>query len=399
MRAFARGCVDLLIAHGVGLTVLVSCGFVGRRAEAQRLWFADSARRLYEWGDWVAEAWLEMLPPWWRGWACGMAFAACLVETAAFFERAAPRRQTALGTRPAAAPWSRAGRGGGTPGDPRVARDDAWAAVLRDACEADTRMASHLQAVQHSRARVEDVEYACNGAQLFGTLFVAPELANSQRRLPGVVLLHTAAGPRDLFLYWKAEVLAARGCCVLVADLYGDEVGGAWEDAQPFRAKLDAPHVLRDRVRAAFDVLRAQSSVDAARLAALGWCLGGRAAVNAACDEKIDGLIAVVAFHGTLRLEDLDGVADLAAAPATLVCHGADDPFIPDFELFNDAMRAKGADYDVHVFSQAAHGFTNPAQAFNGKTGFAYNDRAAHRAWVLAEHHLSDAFAARADDA
>lgn len=43
--------------------------------------------------------------------------------------------------------------------------------------------------------------------------------------MPGVVLFHTAAGPRDLYLLYRGAQLASQGYVVLNADLYGDPDG------------------------------------------------------------------------------------------------------------------------------------------------------------------------------
>ncbi|KAJ8614283.1 hypothetical protein CTAYLR_001166 [Chrysophaeum taylorii] len=247
-------------------------------------------------------------------------------------------------------------------GGRRVARDEAWAAVFADKKLAEPRF----------------VEYGdgCVGA-LFG------DRGNNKKR--GVVLFHTAAGPRDLFLHWKASLLAAQGCAVLVADLYGDPWGQAWDPAWPGRT-LTASETRRRAVAAA-DYLRNATGVE--RFAAMGWCLGGRAAIELFKAGESSRLAAVASFHGVLD-------ADSPMLPARrrakiLVLHGDKDPFVPQLDAFRAQMREFGASVDVHAFGDASHGFTNPAQRLNEKDGFDYDERAAKIAWRLAEAHLAEA--------
>ena len=64
-------------------------------------------------------------------------------------------------------------------------------------------------------------------------------------RAPVVVLFHTAAGPRDLFVQWHAEVLRARGYGVFVADLFGDARGDGPETGADERVVAATPRPRR----------------------------------------------------------------------------------------------------------------------------------------------------------
>ena len=221
---------------------------------------------------------------------------------------------------------------------------------------------------------------------------MSPDLEARKGALPGVVLFHTAAGPRDLFLSWKAEVLAARGCCVLVADLFGDANGDGWDGAWAAapRAELRDPAVLLDRAAAAVTALRALEPVDGSKCACLGWCLGGRAAAALAAASP-EGLKAAVSFHGVFDAAVVEAAAagrKDAPSCALLILSGSDDPFVPDLDGAVAALAAAGVPYETHVYGGAKHGFTNPAQALNDNAAFAYDDKAATGAWALAEQAL-----------
>ena len=82
--------------------------------------------------------------------------------------------------------------------------------------------------------------------------------------LPLLVLFHTAAGPRDLFVYWRAELLCNLGYVVFVADQthqanatpggiedLGDGGDAAFGGYARYRPDLKAAQI-RDRLRAGF---------------------------------------------------------------------------------------------------------------------------------------------------
>ena len=88
--------------------------------------------------------------------------------------------------------------------EPRDARDDEWAALLEESRASDPRLADR------PAPRVERFTYGVDGADdrtatFYGAAFTA---ADATPR-PGVVLFHTAAGPRDRFVEWMAERLVA----------------------------------------------------------------------------------------------------------------------------------------------------------------------------------------------
>lgn len=65
---------------------------------------------------------------------------------------------------------------------------------------------------------------------------------------------------------------------------------------------------------------------------------------------------------------------------------GDADPIVPleDRVAFAQSMTAAGAAWDLHVFGGVGHSYTNPAIDSYGIPGFAYNERAARRAWAMA---------------
>lgn len=279
--------------------------------------------------------------------------------------------------------------GDGTEASPRVAADEARARVVVDAWEADPDISA-----AHSRgARFvsEPCLYGDDETKLHGRLVWAEEPGALAGRRPGVLLVHTAVGPQDLFLHWRAESLAAVGHVVLIVDCFGDAAGQAWDPAWsvPVREALAAsPGLLRRRMLSGLAALTASCRVDASRLAACGFCFGGRAVLELA-KANPDGLGLVVSFHGVV--DAAPPPADVKAVRArTLLFHGDADPFVPSSVLAAcvDQLRQLGAKFELHSYGGVRHSFTNPAQALNTNPAFMYDARAAESSWQMTKMAL-----------
>lgn len=128
-------------------------------------------------------------------------------------------------------------------------------------------------------AGVQDVTFRAGDVELRG--FYAPS-----RNRRAVLLVHGAGGDRSSLLH-EARVLAKRGYGVLSYDLPGHgESGGEIRWAEPERAS----------VRAALDWLVESGDVDAERLGALGFSLGGYVLAQVAA---VDARLAAVVLSGT----------------------------------------------------------------------------------------------------
>ncbi len=279
------------------------------------------------------------------------------------------------------------GMGAGTLESPRVAASDAQAEVLRTAWAADQELA------QHVAISAEACTYYDGDTALFGRLVWAEGKNVTDR--PGILLVHTAVGPSDLFLMWRAEALAIRGYVVLIVDCFGDDRGHGWEPAwaTPVRQALTNNRLmLARRMRLAMESLAASPLVDAQRIAALGYCFGGRAVLDLMRTNP-EGLRAVVSFHGILDAHPAaPGVHSIGAR--VLLCHADADPFVPPDALSAclGQLRELGAKWQLVSFGGGTlHGFTNPAQALNEKPQFAYDAHAARASWAAAKEFLEEA--------
>mgnify|MGYP002057442616 CR=1 FL=1 len=239
--------------------------------------------------------------------------------------------------------------------------------------------------------RVERFTYGVDGADdrtmtLYGAAFTAADAAPR----PGVVLFHTAAGPRDRSGGWRAGRRVAAGYTAVGADLYGDAWGSGWDAAWAAgpREQLKDPAVLAERALAALRCAQARPDVDAGRGGALGWCLGGRAAVTLA-SMRPAGMRAAVSFHGVFDAECLrEALQTDEPPPGLLLCHGLADPFVPAFDAAVAALVERGLPACARCARVARHGFTKPARARDAADAFVYDAVSAEAAWRRAEEEL-----------
>lgn len=198
--------------------------------------------------------------------------------------------------------------------------------------------------------------------------------------LPGVLISHAWSGRND-FECAKARALAAQGYAAFALDLYGKGVRGANAEQsgalmQPF---LDDRPRLQRRLFASLEAMHAHEAVDAARSAAIGFCFGGLCVLDLArAGAAISG---VVSFHGLLgRPGNTEGNRIQARV---LVLHGHDDPMAPVDHVadLENELTAAGADWQIHVYGNTMHSFTNP-RANDPAFGTVYDETADRRSWT-----------------
>lgn len=198
-----------------------------------------------------------------------------------------------------------------------------------------------------------------DGAQAaqFDTTVVRPETPNGA----GILLLQEIFGVGE-FLLDRAEALAALGYVVSCPDVFwriernvalahdeasmgrAFELVGAWSELDPALTATD--------LSAALTHLR---SLVLGRVAAMGYCLGGRLAYEVGVAAFPD---SVVSYYGS-------GIADRLEVAGEIQCpilfhFGDADPFIPteQAEAIRDAF-ADRADGEVIIHHDAGHAFEN----------------------------------------
>lgn len=228
-----------------------------------------------------------------------------------------------------------------------------------------------------AQVKTDTVEYKHGNVVLQGYLSYDPSLSGKR---PGILVLPDWMGVSG-YTKMRAEQLAALGYVALAGDIYGKDVhpaNGQEASAEAGKYYKDR-QLLRARTRAGLDFLAGQSRVDPSRLAVMGYCFGGGAALELARSGA--PLKAVVTFHGSLNNPNPADAKNIKGK--VLVLHGADDPFVKqdDVKSFMDEMRAAGVDWQLVQYSGAVHGFTMKASGNDNSKGMAYNESADRRSW------------------
>jgi dienelactone hydrolase len=239
--------------------------------------------------------------------------------------------------------------------------------------------------------KTDTVEYTDGETTFEG--YLSYDDATAEPR-PGVLVVHDWMG-NGPFSKQKAEDLAKLGYVGLAVDAYGKGVRPKNRDeaaAQAGKLKQDRA-LLRKRMNAALAFLRTQKTVDAKRVAVIGFCFGGMAALE--LGRAGADLAGIVSFHGSL---DTPTPADGANVKAkVLALHGADDPFVTAevVAAFEDEMRKGHVDWQLVKYGNAVHSFTNPAAGDDNTKGAAYNEKADRRSWQALRDFFGEIFAAK----
>ncbi|MEA3046826.1 MAG: hypothetical protein QOJ53_1158 [Sphingomonadales bacterium] len=232
---------------------------------------------------------------------------------------------------------------------------------------------------------LQPISYQAGGRAFTG--FLAD--GSGARPAPAVLVIHEGGGLTG-HAKERAAMLAELGHVAFAMDLFG-EPGAPLERLREIVKELRADvALLRARCAAALAVLEGHAHVDSGRLAAIGFCFGGAAAIELA--RAGAPLAAVAGFHAGV----LPGTAedDQAISGRVLLCHGAEDPVVPVAQIldFAAALSAAGIDWQVHVYGGVGHSFTNREIDAWNLPGFRYDAQADARSWAALRQLLDEVF-------
>ena len=221
---------------------------------------------------------------------------------------------------------------------------------------------------------LEAVEYADGAKPLTGWL------ARPAQQPRAAILVFPTIANCNPAIERRARMLAEAGYLALVADFYGEPVADFHHAQELGRALRGNVARYRARLVAALSALRRQEAAAGLPLAAIGYCMGGGAALELARTGA--DIVAAVSFHGLLETQRKAHPDEVRAR--LLVCHGHRDPLVPRGELakFEDEMDVARAHYHVHIYSHARHGFTDPASDTRGMDALAYDPSADRQSWA-----------------
>jgi dienelactone hydrolase len=234
----------------------------------------------------------------------------------------------------------------------------------------------------------KEVDYSDGTTTLKG--FIAYPAASEPR--PAILVVHEWWGLND-YVRMRAQKLAEMGYVAMAVDMYGEGKQATHpEDATKFMTEvMSNMETGVKRFQAARKVLASDPRVDADRIAAIGYCMGGAIVLNMA--RNGEDLDLVASFHGNLATKT--PLQEGKFKGKIFVATGAADPFVPPEQVaaLRKELDDAKADYELVEYAGAVHAFTNPA-ADQAKAKFnlplAYDAKADADSWQKLTDKLNE---------
>ena len=236
-----------------------------------------------------------------------------------------------------------------------------------------------------------EVEYTVDGARMVGNL----ALPDGVGKRPAILIAHEGNGLDD-HQKARAERFAELGYVAFALDYHGD--GLPITDPGLMMARIaalgDDPQRVEALGNAGLDVLLREPRVDAARVAAVGYCFGGTLVLELARGgADLKGVVGMHPGLTTRRPKDSRNING-----KVLVCIGSEDSLIPIEQrvAFESEMRAAGIDWTMIVHGGVQHSFTHPRSGQAGLPGLAYDADSDRRSWRAMLELFDEVLGARA---
>jgi carboxymethylenebutenolidase len=170
---------------------------------------------------------------------------------------------------------------------------------------------------------------------------------------PGVLVMHAWWGLNEAFS-GVADRLAAEGFVALAPDLYQGRIAKTIDEAKALRGQLDMAK-MEATARAAVGALQAQPGVQADKLGAIGFSMGGEWS-GLLSEWYPEAIRAIVLVYGAAP-------ADFKAARAAVQGHFAEVDEWESLDYVREmegAMRAAGREVTLHIYPGVGHWFFEP---------------------------------------
>ena len=223
---------------------------------------------------------------------------------------------------------------------------------------------------------MERVELAVGDGSRMNAFVAEPAPAASPKA--AIIVLQEAFGVnghiRDV-----AQRFARLGLTAIAPELFhrtAPGFEGSYGDFEAVRPNLQALTLegIRVDIAAAYEWLTDTARIAPARIAAIGFCMGGRAVFTA---NAALALAAAVSFYGGGIDEDGRRGAASQHGPILMFWGGRDQHIPPEQRrAVADALSAAGKPHEQVVFSEADHGFFCDQRP-------SYHPGAARQAWAL----------------
>jgi dienelactone hydrolase len=230
-----------------------------------------------------------------------------------------------------------------------------------------------------------DVDYEYEGLALRGYFAIGEGLSS---KVPAVLVVHDAGGLSEN-IKDKTRKVADLGYCAFALDLFG---GGTPVSDGMQRIMQIASDLARWRglATAGLRTLTTRPECDASRVAAIGYCFGGTTVYELARSGA--ELRGVVGFHSGLGPSSGEA-KNIRGKVLTLI--GAEDPLIsPEARLaFERELTEAKVDWQMTIYGNTGHSFTNPNANAMNRTGFFYQPEADARSWAAMRAFFEEIFA------
>lgn len=201
-----------------------------------------------------------------------------------------------------------------------------------------------------------EIEYTAPDGQRLVGYFAAPAI---DMPTAGVIVAPEWWG-RNEYTERRARELAEHGFAALAIDMYGDKkvTTTSTQAYEWMMQTFEHVDTVVDRAQAGLNTLANQPEVNAEKLAAIGFCYGGKVVLDLARSGA--NLKAVTTFHANLSPKAPAEKGKLKAE--ILVLHGELDSMVTldDVASFREEMHAAEVNHEVIIFEDAKHGFSNP---------------------------------------
>lgn len=236
--------------------------------------------------------------------------------------------------------------------------------------------------------QIQEIDYFDKDVKLCAYVAYQEPVTNKK---PAILIAHDWSG-RNEFACEKARKLAELGYVGVAIDMFGKGVLGKNNDekSQLIQPLVENRAHLRDRMLLGLTVVQQLEVVDTNRIGAIGFCFGGLCALDLA--RAGANLRGVVSFHGLLNAPNPPLPQEKVKAKI-LALHGYNDPMVTPEQVagFEKEMTAAQVDWQIHIYGNTMHAFTNPI-ANDKDFGTVYNEVAAKRSWIAMQNFFAEVF-------
>lgn len=174
---------------------------------------------------------------------------------------------------------------------------------------------------------------------------------------PAVIMVHEFWGLKPDII-GKADALAEQGYLVIAPDAFRGRTTD-WIPSAIFNVVVNTAEQVDGDMAVVFDWLATQPDVDQSRIGIMGFCFGGRTAINHAVSNQRVAVTAV--FYGN----PVTDTAKLRGLGPVLGVFGGADNSIPvaGVKEFETGLKAAGVKNEIKIYDGQPHAFVTDMQA------------------------------------